>query len=166
MGRINSFLFKKLSGIYLNTIKDRLYCGKPDDYASILQVLQAQLYIVSKILWPVVPFIVEECWSYHTKGERPFYEVTTKTPPAEWKNSEFDDCIHIAKRIRTSLEDSVNTKDKIFWRSNVIIEANDKQIDELEVCSKPHRQQQQQNLPEKITFFPFLEIAPKQWPTA
>lgn len=120
----------QLSSIYVHTVRDRLYCGKPDDYACILQVLQANFHIGSKILWPIVPFMIEECWSYYSKG-RPFYELAAKTVPENWKNDEYNECIDLTQEIRSSMQITSNA---LPWRWHTVLTANDRQINALEVC--------------------------------
>lgn len=82
-------------------------------------------------MWPIMPFTVEECWNYYSKG-RPFYEQAIKTLPEMWRNPEYDECIALTQKLQRLLEATID-KD-LMWRWNVTIDANDRQIGELVVC--------------------------------
>lgn len=62
---ILNFVTNQLSGTYLHTVKDRFYCGTLAQQADVRNVLRSALYVLNKALWPIIPFMVEECWSYH-----------------------------------------------------------------------------------------------------
>lgn len=64
---ILNFVTNQLSGTYLHTVKDRFYCGTKDERAAVQNVLRSALYVLNKALWPIIPYVVEECWSYHGK---------------------------------------------------------------------------------------------------
>lgn len=61
---IVNFITNDVSAFYLHTIKDRLYCGSVDEYRSLQAVLHKALLVLNKAVWPITPFLVEECWSY------------------------------------------------------------------------------------------------------
>lgn len=61
---IVNFITNDVSAFYLHTIKDRLYCGSEDEYRSLQAVLHKAFLVLNKALWPITPFLVEECWSY------------------------------------------------------------------------------------------------------
>lgn len=62
---IVNFVTNELSAMYLHTIKDRFYCGTKEQQTDVRNVIRAALYVLNKVLWPLVPYVVEECWSYH-----------------------------------------------------------------------------------------------------
>lgn len=62
---IVNFITNDLSGFYLHLIKDRLYCGSSIEHQNIQNVFKSIYYVVCKSIWPIVPFIVEESWSYY-----------------------------------------------------------------------------------------------------
>uniref|UniRef100_A0A182XVI5 isoleucine--tRNA ligase n=1 Tax=Anopheles stephensi TaxID=30069 RepID=A0A182XVI5_ANOST len=62
---ILNFCQSTLSGLYLHVIKDRLYCGTGDEHSNLKAILDATYRTVSKVLWPIVPFLVEESWKYY-----------------------------------------------------------------------------------------------------
>lgn len=67
---ILNFVTNQLSGTYLHIVKDRFYCGTKDEIAAVQNVLRSALYVLNKTLWPIIPYVVEECWSYHGKFKR------------------------------------------------------------------------------------------------
>lgn len=109
----------------MHPIKDKLYCGSSNDFDNMIKVLLAQFYVINKILWPIVPFLVEECWSYYSKGE-PFYKTTVNIPNL-WRNDQYDNCIEYAEQIK------IANFSHISWRWNVIINGNTNQIENLQV---------------------------------
>lgn len=60
-----NFITNDFSAQFLNYTKDKLYCSRSEDSASTRDVLLATYCIISKHLWPITPFLIEECWSYH-----------------------------------------------------------------------------------------------------
>ena len=68
---ILTFISVKLSGFYLHLIKDRLYCGTNEEYLALKCILEKSFATVCKTLWPILPFLVEESWTYYDK--KPFY---------------------------------------------------------------------------------------------
>lgn len=66
---ILNFISNQLSGTYLHLVKDRFYCGTTAERDDVRNVLRSALYVLNKMLWPLVPFMVEECWSYHGKSQ-------------------------------------------------------------------------------------------------
>lgn len=70
---IVNFVNNDVSGFYLHLIKDRLYCGRRKEIDDVRCVLAAAFHIINRAIWPITPFLVEECWSYHRHKEA-FYE--------------------------------------------------------------------------------------------
>uniref|UniRef100_A0A182NGD9 isoleucine--tRNA ligase n=1 Tax=Anopheles dirus TaxID=7168 RepID=A0A182NGD9_9DIPT len=75
---ILNFCLSTLSGLYLHVIKDRLYCGAQAEHANLRAVLDHTYRVLSKALWPIVPFLVEESWTYYDKGA--FYSSSQRAP--------------------------------------------------------------------------------------
>ncbi|KAL9694079.1 hypothetical protein quinque_013364 [Culex quinquefasciatus] len=69
---ILTFSVSTLSGFYLHLIKDRLYCGPDAQFHNLRAILTQTLETLCKALWPIAPFLVEECWSY--RGSDPFFK--------------------------------------------------------------------------------------------
>lgn len=62
---ILNFVTNDLSAQYLHLIKDRLYCGNIEQHQQLQSILTAAFLVLNKALWPIVPFMVEECWNYY-----------------------------------------------------------------------------------------------------
>lgn len=118
----------KISALYLHSIKDRLYCDSLADTEELRKVLLAVYLTLSKVLWPIVPFLVEECWSYFDK-KRTFY-MTPVNVPSSWSNSSFDPLIELVQSIKANIKQnsSQNT-----WRLNLKIVANSNALQLLQV---------------------------------
>ncbi|XP_055631360.1 isoleucine--tRNA ligase, mitochondrial [Toxorhynchites rutilus septentrionalis] len=71
---ILTFCVSTLSGFYLHLIKDRLYCGTDGEYQHLQIILRRTFDVLCKVLWPIAPFLVEECWSYI--DSEPFYKTS------------------------------------------------------------------------------------------
>lgn len=63
---INQFVNSDLSAFYVESIKDRLYCSKPDDRArrAVQSVLFSVLWEMQAMLTPLTPLLVEETSQY------------------------------------------------------------------------------------------------------
>lgn len=59
------FVSNQLSATYINLFRDRFYCGSKQQRDDARNVVRSALYVLCKALWPIMPFTVEECWSYH-----------------------------------------------------------------------------------------------------
>lgn len=68
---ILNFVTNDLSASYMHLIKDRLYCDSKDNYLKLQQVFYVIYSVLSKHLYPIVPFLVEEVWSYSSKLRYP-----------------------------------------------------------------------------------------------
>jgi len=68
---ITNFCITDMSAVYLDILKDRLYCSSPDE--SLRRTAQTSLYIILrdivKLLAPVLSFTAEEVWSF-VPGEK------------------------------------------------------------------------------------------------
>lgn len=62
---ILNFVTNDLSAFYLHLVKDRLYCDSKDNYLNLQRIFDVILSSLSKHLYPIVPFLVEEVWSYY-----------------------------------------------------------------------------------------------------
>ncbi|XP_052888770.1 isoleucine--tRNA ligase, mitochondrial [Anopheles moucheti] len=74
---ILNFCHSTLSGLYLHVIKDRLYCGTREEHNNLKAILDYTYRILSKVLWPIVPFLVEESWTFYEKDH--FYKAKQNT---------------------------------------------------------------------------------------
>lgn len=72
---IHNFCVVDMSNFYLDIIKDRLYCEKPD--SKLRRSAQTAMYrilsAISRLVAPILSFTADEIWSYmnHCAGENP-----------------------------------------------------------------------------------------------
>ncbi|XP_055551514.1 isoleucine--tRNA ligase, mitochondrial [Wyeomyia smithii] len=95
---ILTFCVSTLSGFYLHLIKDRLYCGSDEQHRNLQAILGHTFETLCKVLWPLVPFLVEESWSYKT--EEPFFESCQRIHSF----GEAEDSSHNAAIIKQALD--------------------------------------------------------------
>lgn len=114
--------------MYLHTIKDKLYCGSKETTKELQKVLLAIYLVMNKLLWPIVPFLIEESWSYFNKNQ-PFYKTSVNVSPS-WRNNEFDSVINLVEKIKAAIKQDSNN---VTWRSNVKITANSSTLKTLQV---------------------------------
>ncbi|XP_053686142.1 isoleucine--tRNA ligase, mitochondrial [Sabethes cyaneus] len=93
-----TFCVSTLSGFYLHLIKDRLYCGTHEQYRNLQGILGQTFETLCKILWPIVPFLVEESWSY--RAQTPFFEFSQRMASA----NRLEDSPHTAVIIEQVLD--------------------------------------------------------------
>lgn len=129
---INKFVNDDLSAFYIDTIKDRMYLNSAHDTRETLNVLCAQFCILNKVLWPIVPHLVEEVWSYYCKTQS-FFNRQSMMVPAEWHNTEFDGVMDLAKQLIGMLRENIT---KTSWYHDVIIYGSSEQIQKLQVNKK------------------------------
>lgn len=128
INNINKYISDDLSAFYIDNIKDRLYSNPAQETVDTQNVLFAQFCIVNKILWPIVPHLVEEVWSHYSKSKS--FARQQFTVPSEWHNSEFDGAMQLAKQLIAQLRENVT---KTTWNFDVKISASAEQIEELSV---------------------------------
>jgi len=108
---VQNFLANQVSAIYVHLIKDRLYCGDDQELLAIRQTLTQCYEQLCKSLWPIVPFLVEESWSYYDVEGGAFHQQKVQAKP-EWKDSEATEVINAAlnvKRLINQQAADVNT---------------------------------------------------------
>lgn len=113
---INNFITNEISGVYLHLCKDRLYCGSDSEFACIRDVLENIYKVSCKAMWPIIPFLVEESWSYYK--DESFYKSEIKSKP-EWKNENVVETIKTALDLKRNLYK--NIKDVNTWLLDVEI---------------------------------------------
>lgn len=128
INNITKYVNDDLSAFYIDNIKDRLYSNPPHDNVETMNILFAQFCILNKVLWPIVPHLVEEVWSYHSKKSS-FYQHQF-TIPSEWHNTKYETVMKIVKQLTGMLRENVS---KTTWYFDVIISGTAEQIQELEV---------------------------------
>lgn len=126
---ITKFVSDDLSALYIDSIKDRMYSNAAHDTKDTLNILYAQFCIVNKVLWPIVPHLVEEVWSYYSKTQS-FCSRQSIAVPDEWHNTEFDSVMDLAKQLIAMLRENIK---KTSWYYDVVISASAEQIQQLQV---------------------------------
>ncbi|XP_055585708.1 isoleucine--tRNA ligase, mitochondrial [Uranotaenia lowii] len=103
--RILTFCVSSLSGFYLHIIKDRLYCGTDTENRNLQAILAQSYQSLCRVLWPILPFLVEESWSYYAK--EPFFKSSHTT---EWhpQNPQID---------KSLIDEALDLKRQIFQQS-------------------------------------------------
>lgn len=128
INNINKFVSDDLSAFYIDIIKDRMYSNSPKDTIQTMNVLFAQFCILNKVIWPIVPHLVEEVWSYYNKTNS-FYSQQF-TVPNEWHNPKYDSTMKLVKQIIAMLREKVT---KTTWNFDITILAGADDIQELQV---------------------------------
>ncbi|EDW99917.2 uncharacterized protein Dyak_GE23171 [Drosophila yakuba] len=119
---VQNFIANQVSAVYVHLIKDRLYCGDDQEILAIRQTLTHCYQQLCKSLWPVVPFLVEESWSYYDTTCAAFHEQIVRTEP-EWRDNKATETINAAfdvKRLINQQAGDVNT-----WHLAVTIKGNE-----------------------------------------
>ncbi len=89
---VNGFCITELGSLYLDMVKDRLYCSAADD--AVRRSTQTALHHIGsalpRLLAPIVPFTADEAWE-HLPGNGPVSCVHLEDfpqPHKEWENAE------------------------------------------------------------------------------
>ncbi|XP_055382619.1 isoleucine--tRNA ligase, mitochondrial isoform X2 [Condylostylus longicornis] len=125
------FITNQLSAIYLHIIKDRLYCGTNDDRNQIKYVLKQCYEVLCKMLWPIIPFTIEESWSYYDKTS--FFENNI-IMREEWKSNEIENLINFIFELKKNIYKHV--KDVNTWTLQCELFCNAEEI-KLIQCLHP-----------------------------
>uniref|UniRef100_A0A182SAV3 isoleucine--tRNA ligase n=1 Tax=Anopheles maculatus TaxID=74869 RepID=A0A182SAV3_9DIPT len=124
---ILNFCQSTLSGLYLHVIKDRLYCGTSEEHSNLKAILDATYRILSKVLWPIVPFLVEESWTYYEPDY--FYKSNqthrpTVTPlPTQQSVSAIECALDLRHAVYQQAQLNVNT-----WLLEVAVGCSDNDL--------------------------------------
>ncbi|XP_055677771.1 isoleucine--tRNA ligase, mitochondrial [Lutzomyia longipalpis] len=118
---IVNFIANDVSSIYIHLTKDRLYCGTDAELQCVQQVMNACFLLLAKALWPILPFLVEECWS-HCNANIPFYHINVGTPPAAWEGQEAREVIEKCLQFKEALNRL--TPQTNTWKLDVDIHCN------------------------------------------
>jgi len=132
---VQNFIANQVSAVYVHLIKDRLYCGDDHELLAIRQTLTHCYQQLCKSLWPIVPFLVEESWSYYDTTGGAFHEQIVQTNP-EWQDTKATEVINAAfdvKRLINQQAGDVNT-----WHLAVTIKGKERsQLDLLRELHSP-----------------------------
>lgn len=127
VNNILSYVNDELSSFFLHTMKDRLYLNPKSDNVELLNVMLAQFCILIKVIWPIIPHLAEECWSYY--DTQSFYKTKFNVPNS-WHNNQFDESMAIVKNLITILGKDL-PKSPFYFRT--VVTGNGKALRELEV---------------------------------
>lgn len=116
---ILNFVTNDLSSSYLHFIKDRLYCGPDDEYASLQSIFEIIFVTLCKNLYPIVPFLVEEAWSHYSVVEAPFYQTCNLSLKHFEQYAESMDCLRTANELRDSINHAANGKNTWTVRATI-----------------------------------------------
>ncbi|XP_017043393.1 isoleucine--tRNA ligase, mitochondrial [Drosophila ficusphila] len=128
-----NFLANQVSAIYVHLIKDRLYCGDDQELLAIRQTLTHCYQQLCKSLWPIVPFLVEESWSYYDATGGAFHEQSIRANP-KWQDTRATKVVNTAldvKRLINQQAGDVNS-----WHLAVTIKG--KQGSQLDLLQDLH----------------------------
>ncbi|XP_055914173.1 isoleucine--tRNA ligase, mitochondrial [Eupeodes corollae] len=113
---ILNFVTNQISSVYVHLVKDRLYCGKADQIEGVKKVLSNSYEVLCKSLWPIVPFLVEESWSYY--DGQPFHEAKVHSNPS-WNDPKVEEIMDTAFEVKRLLNKS--SQDANTWLLKVKI---------------------------------------------
>uniref|UniRef100_A0A182LWM1 isoleucine--tRNA ligase n=1 Tax=Anopheles culicifacies TaxID=139723 RepID=A0A182LWM1_9DIPT len=130
---ILNFCQSTLSGLYLHVIKDRLYCGTRNEHNNLKAILDYTYRTLSKVLWPIVPFLVEESWTFYENNY--FYKANQHAldvvlPPASQSVRAVECALDLRHVIYQQAQLNVNT-----WLLEVVVDCKD---DDLSLLSMLH----------------------------
>jgi isoleucyl-tRNA synthetase len=103
---ITNFCITDMSAVYLDILKDRLYCSSPSE--ALRRTAQTTLYIILrdivKLLAPVLSFTAEEVWSF-IPGEKEESVHLALLPAVnqEFENKEVADRWEVVLKVRDSV---------------------------------------------------------------
>ncbi|NQU43963.1 isoleucine--tRNA ligase [bacterium] len=87
---VHQFCVVNMSALYLDILKDRLYCSAPDD--AVRRSAQSTLWDVfsalTRMLAPVMPFTTDEAWSYGHPQEPSVHLEDFPVAPDSWRDRE------------------------------------------------------------------------------
>ncbi|KAM7356031.1 isoleucyl-tRNA synthetase, mitochondrial [Cochliomyia hominivorax] len=127
VANIQNFITNQISAIYVHLIKDRLYCGAPNDIEDVRSTLEKCYFVLCKSLWPIAPFLVEESWSYY-HASSPFYQHKIITD-SSWRNSFVEDVVDTALNVKRIINQKSTEKNS--WLLSVTIKCNENNFDLL-----------------------------------
>ena len=132
VAQLNHFVNTDLSSFYLHVIKDRLYCGSNEQHQQLQQILNNCYLILSKSLWPIAPFLVEESWSYRQLDPgNSFY--SQHTPSSSWEFPESLKIIQKAVEAKKNLCSLIS--DQNSWKLSVRLGTT---LENLEILQDLH----------------------------
>uniref|UniRef100_A0A2M4AI52 isoleucine--tRNA ligase n=1 Tax=Anopheles triannulatus TaxID=58253 RepID=A0A2M4AI52_9DIPT len=139
---ILNFCLSTLSGLYLHVIKDRLYCGTDEEHAHVIAILANTYQTLCEVLWPIVPFLVEESWTYY-RGNDSFYKWSRtdllRTPPLTVDSSAESSCtaVEVALELRHAVYAQQAQLNVNSWLLQVTVECDENDFTQLSALHPP-----------------------------
>ena len=152
---INRFCAVELSSLYVDVLKDRLYCNAANDPARrTAQSVLFTIYIeLTKLLAPIIPFTAEEAWQLKGEGHTsvhlaPLPHHTPRDTDAALEKS-WTSLLDLRSRVNEKLEEarrdkkigkSLEARVEITGRHPELLDGSIKQssLEELFIISKVH----------------------------
>ncbi|KAH8331827.1 hypothetical protein KR074_004988 [Drosophila pseudoananassae] len=135
---IQNFLSNQVSAVYVHLIKDRLYCGDERELLAIRQTLTHCYEELCKSLWPIVPFMVEESWSYYDPSGAAFHQQSVAAK-SQWQDQTANEVVNAALEVKKIINQQAG--DVNSWHIDVVLKVgNEKQLkllQELHPVGKP-----------------------------
>lgn len=90
---VNGFCVTELGSLYLDVVKDRLYCSAPDD--RVRRSTQTALYhlasVLSRLMAPILAFTSDEAWDFIPGGKAESVHLADfPAPVAAWNDEQLD----------------------------------------------------------------------------
>uniref|UniRef100_A0A182TE99 isoleucine--tRNA ligase n=1 Tax=Anopheles melas TaxID=34690 RepID=A0A182TE99_9DIPT len=126
---ILNFCLSTLSGLYLHVIKDRLYCGSPEQHSHLRAILVHTYRTLAQVLWPIVPFLVEESWTFYEQDY--FYKSKPHTRQSVCRNGNDAAASVHAVQCALALRHAVYQQAQLnvnTWLLEVAVECNDNDL--------------------------------------
>ncbi|XP_059226112.1 isoleucine--tRNA ligase, mitochondrial [Stomoxys calcitrans] len=136
VANIQNFVANQMSSMYLHLIKDRLYCGSEAEIESIRFTMEKCYIILNKALWPIVPFLVEESWSYYDPKSA-FYQQTFE-PESTWKNDQIELIVETALEVKRLANQKSNFSKNSWLLAASVKCSNDGHFKMLQHLHQPH----------------------------
>lgn len=118
------FMANELSGVYLHLVKDRLYCGTPEDIRTIERVVQRVTQALLTTIWPINCHLAEEAFRYICE-ERPFWSGQVDGGCEVGDPEEVQRSVIVMEKLLgiKKLVDKANVEKVNSWNLNVLIKA-------------------------------------------
>ncbi|MBI1291630.1 isoleucine--tRNA ligase [bacterium] len=121
---VNNFCSTQLSALYLDIIKDRLYCSAPDDVLrrSSQTVLYELVSVMSRLLAPVLAFTADEAWEFlHGNADACVHLESFPEPHPDWDNAELAESVErlivLRRQVTKAIEPLRAKENKVIGNS-------------------------------------------------
>ncbi|CAO1418745.1 unnamed protein product [Diamesa serratosioi] len=129
---VNNFMNSELSSLYLHLNKDRLYCGSEAEHANLTNILSLCYRSLCKSLWPIIPFMIEESWSFYQKDGSSFYQHSTE----DFQNFECGESVNYVNEALALKKNLLTTiSNQNTWKLDVCVHGN---CENLKLLKKLH----------------------------